>query len=102
LAADVKSDAPAEVEPLAHISQTKAEQSFATRNYPRAERLYRRAVVLSPRRVDAAVGLAQTLLKVNREAEALGWAKHVVAQRPSSATLWLLLGDVQAATGDKA
>ncbi len=101
-AAGVTSGAPADVEPLAHISQTKADQSFAARNYLRAERLYRRAVVLSPRRVDAAVGLAQTLLRGKRQAEALSWAKHVVAQRPSSAALWILLGDVQAATGDKA
>lgn len=92
----------AQVESLAHVNQTKADQAFRQRNYPRAERLYRRAVVLSPRRVEAAAGLARVLVKWDRKQEALAWAKRVVAQRPKSGAYWVLLGDVQTDVGDKA
>ncbi|MEZ4229140.1 MAG: tetratricopeptide repeat protein [Polyangiaceae bacterium] len=101
-AAGIEPDDAAQIESLAHINQTKADQSFRQRNYPRAERLYRRAVVLSPRRVEAAAGLARVLVKWDRKQEALRWAKRVVAQRPKSGSYWVLLGDIQAELGDKA
>ncbi|MGE3673373.1 MAG: tetratricopeptide repeat protein [Polyangiaceae bacterium] len=101
-AADIEAGDLAQIESLAHINQTKADQSFRQRNYPRAERLYRRAVLLSPRRVEAAAGLARVLEKWDRKKEALAWTKWLVVQRPKSGSYWVLLGDIQADLGDKA
>ncbi|MCB9584992.1 MAG: tetratricopeptide repeat protein [Polyangiaceae bacterium] len=101
-AADIEAGDVAQIESLAHINQTKADQSFRQRNYPRAERLYRRAVLLSPRRIEAAAGLARVLERWNRKKEALAWTKWLVVQRPKSGSYWVLLGDIQTDLGDKA
>ncbi|MCW5788865.1 MAG: tetratricopeptide repeat protein [Polyangiaceae bacterium] len=90
----------AAVEREAHVHQTKGDEALARRDHLRAERLYRRAVVLSPARVEAGVKLARALLLVGRKQEAVSFARWATEARPGARSGWLMLSEALTATGD--
>ncbi len=90
----------AAVERAAHVHQTKGDEALARRDHLRAERLYRRAVVLSPARVEAGVKLSRALLLVGRKQEAVAFARWATEARPGARSGWLMLSDALSAAGD--
>jgi len=78
-------------------------RAFDLRDYGRAERLFRRAVVFEPGNVQATLGLARTLVVLGDGRTAVVWAKRAVKLASRNAATHVVLGDALAATGnDKA
>jgi tetratricopeptide (TPR) repeat protein len=86
---------------LAFSSLREAQASLTRRDFARAERFYRRAVVLDGDNTQASNGLANALLKLGDTSSALRWANHSVASAPRDATARLVLGDVLFKKGDR-
>ena len=86
---------------LAFSSAREAQASLKRRDFARAERFFRRAVVLDGDSVPASNGLADTLLKLGDGASALRWANHSVAIAPRDAAARVTLGDVLFQKGDR-
>lgn len=55
-----------------------------------AESAYRQAVLLDPKTLDWRMGLARTLFKQRRFAEAISLCQNLVAEHPDRSDLWLL------------
>jgi tetratricopeptide (TPR) repeat protein/DNA-binding response OmpR family regulator len=75
-------------------------RAFDRRDYARAERLFRRAVVLEPNDADAAARLAKTLLVLGDNKLAVAWARRATSLAPRSSKAHLVHGDALAAAGD--
>lgn len=75
-------------------------RAFDRRDYARAERLFRRAVVLEPNDADAPVRLAKTLLVLGDNKQAVAWARRATSLAPRSSKAHLVHGDALAAAGD--
>ena len=78
-----------------------AAHAFERREFPRAERLYRRSAVLDPSSDEAAAGVARTLLALGEPASGLAWARRAVRLEPSSPDAHLAHGDALRARGDE-
>ena len=87
---------------LSFSSVKEAQASMKRRDVARAERFYRRAVVLDGDNIPASNGLANALLKLGDMSSALRWANHSVALAPRDASARLVLGDVLWQKGDRA
>jgi tetratricopeptide (TPR) repeat protein/DNA-binding response OmpR family regulator len=77
-----------------------ARQSHKRRDLPRAERYYRRAAVLQPNSVEAAMGLARVLLEEEDTRNAILWARRALSLAPANVGARVLLGDTLAQSGD--
>lgn len=86
---------------LSFSSLKEAKASMKRRDVARAERFYRRAVVLDNDNIPASNGLAGALLKLGDASSALRWANHSVALAPRDASARLVLGDVLFQQGDR-
>ena len=86
---------------LSFSSQREAQASLKRRDFARAERFFRRAVVLDDASVPASNGLAGALLKLGDTVAALRWANHSVAIAPRDASARVTLGDVLFQKGDR-
>jgi len=71
------------------------------RDFARAERFFRRGVVLDGDSVTASNGLAEALLKLGDTTSALRWANHSVAIAPRDPGARVILGDVLFQKGDR-
>jgi len=78
---------------LASKSRTIGRNALRVRAYSRAERYFRRAIVLAPEHASAAIGIARTLLMLDVPADAMSWARYAVAVAPRNADAQVALGD---------
>lgn len=85
---------------LSVSSEREAEASLNRRDYARAERFFRRAVVLNPENLSASNGLSDALLKLGDTPSALLWANHSVAVAPRDAATRVVLGEALFQHGD--
>jgi len=85
---------------LSFSSLREARASLKRRDFARAERFFRRAVVLSGDNVEASNGLADALLKLGDADSALRWANHSVSIAPRDSAARVVLGDVLFKRGD--
>ena len=92
---------PEQFKALSFSSLHEARASMKRRDFARAERFFRRAVVLDGDNVLASNGLADALLKLGDSASALRWANHSVSVAPRDAAARLILGDVLFQKGDR-
>lgn len=96
--------ASAEPGPNALVDLARAEVEAAKgargrRDFRSAERLFRRAAVLDPNNVEAAVGLANALLALELHPQALVWAERAHALAPADVEAELAFGDALARSG---
>jgi tetratricopeptide (TPR) repeat protein/DNA-binding response OmpR family regulator len=92
---------PQQFKALSFSSVREAQASMKRRDFARAERFFRRGVVLDGDNAQASNGLADTLLKLGDTISALRWANHSVAIAPRDAAARLVLGDVLFQKGDR-
>jgi tetratricopeptide (TPR) repeat protein/DNA-binding response OmpR family regulator len=97
---DPSSD-PRQFKALSFSSLREAQASMKRRDFARAERFFRRAVVLDGDNALASNGLADALLRLGDATSALRWANHSVAVAPRDAQARLILGDVLFKRGDR-
>lgn len=90
------------IEALADKSLAIGRRALRAKAYSRAERYFRRAVVLAPDRLDAAVGLARTLLMLDVPGDAMTWARYAVSRAPLNPDARVVLGDVLHRKGENA
>ena len=86
---------------LSFSSVREAQASMRRRDFARAERFFRRGVVLDGDNVTASNGLADSLLKLGDAISALRWANHSVSVAPRDPTARVILGDVLFQKGDR-
>jgi len=67
-----------------------------------AERAYRRALVLDPRRATAATGIARSLLEQGHFQASAHWARRASTLDPKLAAAYVTLGDALSKAGDRA
>jgi Flp pilus assembly protein TadD len=92
-------DAPAVLGLVRHAIST-GEDALEHRDPSRAELHFRRAAVLEPDNVDAALGLVRALLATRRSDAAVQWGRRAVTLAPANAAAHILLGDALAQGGD--
>ena len=86
---------------LSFSSVREARASMRRRDFARAERFFRRGVVLDGESVAASNGLADALLKLGDAVSALRWANHSVSVAPRDPGARVILGDVLFQKGDR-
>lgn len=79
----------------------EAEGSLKKRDVSRAERFFRRAIVLDPDSLPAARGLAAALNQLGDGAAAVRWAQRALTLEPRDARSHVVLGDALLLLGDK-
>jgi tetratricopeptide (TPR) repeat protein len=89
------------IEQLASRDLNVARRMEMRRDHPQAERFYLRAIVLDPKRKEAAEGLVRMLLKHESPAAAAAWAAYLVELDPKHPMPHVLRGDALAAGGDR-
>ncbi|HEY3255838.1 MAG TPA: tetratricopeptide repeat protein, partial [Polyangiaceae bacterium] len=92
---------PQQFKALSFSSQREGQASLKRRDFARAERFFRRAVVFDPDNVAASNGLADALLKLGDPSSALRWANHSVSVAPRDPGARVILGDVLFKRGDR-
>lgn len=95
---------PGETEQITELfrrSLREAELSLKKRDYLRAERFFRRSVVLDPESLAASRGLALTLFRLGDFKPAERWAHRAIALAPRDPDVRIILGDTLAASGNK-
>jgi Flp pilus assembly protein TadD len=80
----------------------EAEASLRNKDVSRAERFFRRAVVLDPDSMEASRGLAGTLNQLGDGPAAVRWAQRAVAREPRDPDSRVVLGDALQLSGDAA
>jgi len=92
---------PQQFKALSFSSVREGLASMKRRDFARAERFFRRGVVLDGDNVAASNGLADALLKLGDTNSALRWANHSVAVAPRDASARVVLGDVLFQRGER-
>ena len=90
-----------QIKSLSFSSSHEAQASMTRHDFARAERFFRRAVVLDGDNALASNGLANALLKLGDTASALRWANHAVSVSPRDPAARIILGDVLFQKGDR-
>jgi tetratricopeptide (TPR) repeat protein/DNA-binding NarL/FixJ family response regulator len=85
---------------LSFSSLREARASMGRRDFARAERFFRRAVVLDAENGPASNGLADALLRLGDTSSALRWANRAVSVAPRDPAARVILGDVLFQQGD--
>jgi|GEM_PF-967342 Flp pilus assembly protein TadD/DNA-binding response OmpR family regulator len=91
----------AQIKSLSFTSVREAKASMAHRDFARAERFFRRAVVLDGDNAQASNGLANALLRLGDVSSAGRWANHAVSVAPRDPAARVILGDVLFQKGDR-
>jgi tetratricopeptide (TPR) repeat protein/DNA-binding NarL/FixJ family response regulator len=86
---------------LSFSSLREARASMARRDFARAERFFRRAIVLDAENGPASNGLADALLRLGDTTSALRWANRAVSVAPRDPAARVILGDVLFQKGDR-
>ena len=92
---------PEQFKALSFSSVREARASLKRKDHARAERFFRRGVVLDENNVAACTGLADTLLKLGDASSALRWANRAIALAPRDPFARVTLGDVLLQRGDR-
>lgn len=92
---------PQQFKALSFSSVREAQASLKRKDFARAERFFRRGVVMDDDNVAASNGLSDALLKLGDTASALRWANHSVAIAPRDPAARMVLGDVLFQRGDR-
>ncbi len=90
-----------QIKSLSFTSVREAQTSMAHRDFARAERFFRRGVVLDGDNPQASNGLANALLRLGDVSSALRWANHAVSVAPRDPAARVILGDVLFQKGDR-
>ncbi len=101
LAAGVDPKDPAKFKALINRNLHEAEASLKKRDVSRAERFFRRAIVLEPDSLEASRGLAAALNQLGDGAAAVRWAQRALAREPRDPDSHVVLGDALNLLGDK-
>ncbi len=80
----------------------EAEASLKKHDVSRAERFFRRAIVLEPDSLEASRGLAAALNQLGDGAAAVRWVQRALAREPRDPDSHVVLGDALNLLGDKA
>ncbi|HVJ20721.1 MAG TPA: tetratricopeptide repeat protein, partial [Polyangiaceae bacterium] len=92
---------PLQKQDFVQTSLQEAQLSMFKRDWPRAERFYRRVILVEPESLKAALGLAGSLLKLGDGKSSLRWAQRALVIDPRSAAARVALGDAQLALGQQ-
>lgn len=79
----------------------EAEASLKKKDIARAERFFRRAIVLDPNSLDASRGLAAVLNQLGDGSAAARWAQRALTREPRDPGAHVVLGDALMLMGDK-
>jgi Flp pilus assembly protein TadD len=79
----------------------EAEASLKKKDVSRAERFFRRAIVLDPESLPASRGLAACLNQLGDGAAAVRWAQRALAREPRDPDAHVVLGDALMLLNDK-
>ncbi|RYZ04783.1 MAG: hypothetical protein EOO73_22610 [Myxococcales bacterium] len=79
----------------------EAEASLKKKDVARAERFFRRAIVLEPDSLEASRGLAAVLNQLGDGAAAMRWAQRALTREPRDPDAHVVLGDALLLLGDK-
>jgi tetratricopeptide (TPR) repeat protein len=79
----------------------EAEASLKKKDVSRAERFFRRAIVLDPDSLQASRGLAAVLNQLGDGAAAIRWAQRALAREPRDPDAHVVLGDALLLMSDK-
>jgi tetratricopeptide (TPR) repeat protein/DNA-binding NarL/FixJ family response regulator len=101
LAAGVDPADPAKFKALLDRNLHEAEASLKKKDVSRAERFFRRAIVLDPDSLPASRGLAAALNQLGDGAAAVRWAQRALAREPRDPDAHVVLGDALSLLGDK-
>jgi tetratricopeptide (TPR) repeat protein len=101
-AAGISADDAPQFKALLARNVHEAEASLKNRDVARAERFFRRAIVLDPDSMLASRGLAATLVQLGDGAAAVRWAQRALAREPRDPDSHVVLGDALSLQGDKA
>jgi DNA-binding NarL/FixJ family response regulator/Tfp pilus assembly protein PilF len=101
LAAGVDPNDQAKFKALLERNLHEAEASLKKKDVARAERFFRRAIVLDPESLEASRGLAAVLNQLGDGAAAVRWAQRALAREPRDPDAHVVLGDALLLLGDK-
>jgi tetratricopeptide (TPR) repeat protein/DNA-binding NarL/FixJ family response regulator len=101
LAAGVDPNDPTKFKSLMNRNLHEAEASLKKKDVARAERFFRRAIVLDPDSLQASRGLAAVLNQLGDGAAAVRWAQRALAREPRDPDAHVVLGDALWLLGDK-
>jgi tetratricopeptide (TPR) repeat protein/DNA-binding NarL/FixJ family response regulator len=101
LAAGVDPNDAAKFKALLDRNLREAEASLKKKDVSRAERFFRRAIVLDPDSLAASRGLAACLNQLGDGAAAVRWAQRALAREPRDPDAHVVLGDALMLLGDK-
>ena len=101
LSVRLEGDSDALYRELSFSSLREARSALGRRDFARAERFFRRAVVLDADNGPASNGLADALLRLGDTASALRWAHRAVSVGPRDPAARVILGDVLYQQGDR-
>jgi len=101
LAAGVDPNDPVKFKGLMTRNLHEAEASLKKKDVARAERFFRRAIVLDPDSLQASRGLAAVLNQLGDGAAAMRWAQRALAREPRDPDAHVVLGDALWLLGDK-
>jgi tetratricopeptide (TPR) repeat protein/DNA-binding NarL/FixJ family response regulator len=102
LAAGVDPNDAAKLKALINRNLHEAEASLKKRDVARAERFFRRAIVLEPESLAASRGLAAVLNQLGDGQAAVRWVQRALAREPRDPDSHVVLGDALSLLGDKA
>lgn len=101
LAAGVDPKDPAKFKALLTRNLHEAEASLKKKDVARAERFFRRAIVLEPDSLEASRGLAAVLNQLGDGHAAVRWVQRALAREPRDPDSHVVLGDALLLLGDK-
>jgi tetratricopeptide (TPR) repeat protein len=101
LAAGVDPNDEAKFKALLDRNLHEAEASLKKKDVARAERFFRRAIVLDPDSLEASRGLAAVLNQLGDGAAAMRWAQRALTREPRDPDAHVVLGDSLLLLGDK-
>lgn len=100
LAAEVDADDAGKLQALLLRNLREAEASLKKKDISRAERFFRRAIVMDPDNLAASRGLAACLNQLGDGAAAVRWAQRALAREPRDPDAHVVLGDALMLLGD--
>jgi tetratricopeptide (TPR) repeat protein/DNA-binding response OmpR family regulator len=101
LAAGVDANDEVKLKALINRNLHEAEASLKKRDVARAERFFRRAIVLEPDSLAASRGLAAVLNQLGDGHAAVRWVQRALAREPRDPDSHVVLGDALLLLGDK-
>ncbi|HVY31771.1 MAG TPA: hypothetical protein VHB79_34785 [Polyangiaceae bacterium] len=101
LASGIAPDDTVKFQALMSRNLHEAEASLKKKDIARAERFFRRAIVLDPDSLEASRGLAAVLNQLGDGAAAVRWAQRALTREPRDPASHVVLGDALLLMGDK-